>query len=125
VSSALPARAAIAIGIGLAIALLNDPLAGLVIGFMLAQVLIVYPRYQAMQLATVAARRNRSARPDPAAEAEQAARRAKLVRYLLTQFVALGVVLLAASGMVEQNVAIYVALPVLAGLTWLQLRILE
>ena len=125
-SSPLATKLALVLGLGFAIALLNDPLAGLVIGFMLAQVLIVYPKYQQAQLASVAARRNsRQARPDPATQAEQTARRNKLVRYLMSQLVALAVVLFAASGMLPEMAAIAIALPVLAGLTWLQLRILE
>lgn len=125
-NSALSGRIALAAGIGLAVALLNDPLAGLVIGFMMAQLLIVYPKYQQMQLATTAVRRNsRQARPDPATQAAQTARRDKLVRYLMSQLVALAVVLFAAAGLIAETAAIGIALPVLVGLTWLQLRILD
>ena len=118
----LPARLAITMGIGLAVAVSNDPMAGLVIGFMLAQVLIVYPRYQAIQLAAVAARRDRRTRANAP---EQAARRDALLRYLATQFAALGIVLLAASGLLDETAAIAVALPALVVLMWVQLRLLR
>lgn len=116
------AKLAITAAVGIGVALLNDPLAGLVIGFMIGQLLIVYPRYQTMQLAAVAARRDpRTPKNDPA----QAARRDSLLRYLATQFAALGIVLLAASGLLDQTVAIAFALPALLVLMWVQLQILK
>ena len=116
------AKAAITAAVGIGVGVLNDPLAGLVIGFMLAQLLFVYPKYQQMQLAAVAARRDRRARSN---DPEQAARRDALLRYLATQFAALGIVLLAASGLLDATVAIALALPALLLLMWVQLRILK
>lgn len=121
-SSTILAKAAVTAAVGIGVGVLNDPLAGLVIGFMLAQLLFVYPKYQQVQLAAVAARRDRRAKTN---DPEQTARRDALLRYLATQFAALGIVLLAASGLLDTTVAIAMALPALVALMLVQLQILR